>query len=239
MTGGGPYNKGGHTQMGTKVLLHIYDLSPSNSFLYPVGLGLHHSGVEVFGAEYSFASGAGVFDSSTPRDAGPGAQFRETYELGIYTGSMSELRGAISEIKDQGFGPDEYHLIRRNCNHFANAFVWKLLNKPIPAHVNRLAEIGVCCSCLLPKKLMEQAPVGDTTSSSGYQMYAPRGRISDANNNKKKMTTFSGTGAKLGSGAATSLLMTSRSGSPREDDLIDRRERARKAAMARMGKTGN
>ncbi len=34
-------------------------------------MGLHHSGVEVLGREYSFASGGGIFDS-TPKDA-PGA----------------------------------------------------------------------------------------------------------------------------------------------------------------------
>jgi hypothetical protein len=36
-----------------------------------IGLGFFHTGVEIAGDEFSFASGAGVF-SSTPRDA-PGA----------------------------------------------------------------------------------------------------------------------------------------------------------------------
>ena len=31
-------------------------------------MGLHHSGVEILGKEYSFASGGGVFDSS-PKEA--------------------------------------------------------------------------------------------------------------------------------------------------------------------------
>ena len=39
-------------------------------------MGIHHSGVEILGREYSFASGGGIFDSS-PRDA-PGAKFRES-----------------------------------------------------------------------------------------------------------------------------------------------------------------
>lgn len=34
-----------------------YDLSPANEFLYTIGMGLHHSGVEISGREYSFASG--------------------------------------------------------------------------------------------------------------------------------------------------------------------------------------
>jgi hypothetical protein len=36
----------------------------------------------------------------------------------------------------------------------------------MPGHVNRLADIGMCCSCFLPRKL-ENAPVGDPNSSGG------------------------------------------------------------------------
>ena len=45
------------------VVLNIYDLSPANDYLYPIGFGLHHSGVEILGVEYSFASGGGIFES--------------------------------------------------------------------------------------------------------------------------------------------------------------------------------
>ena len=62
---------------GVKVYLNVYDLSPANDFLYPIGFGLHHSGVEILGKEYTFASGAGIFDHN-PREA-PGAKFRERY----------------------------------------------------------------------------------------------------------------------------------------------------------------
>ena len=57
-------------------------------------MGLHHSGVEILGREYSFASGGGIFDSS-PKEA-PGAQFREAIELGEFDGGSSELQSAIS-----------------------------------------------------------------------------------------------------------------------------------------------
>lgn len=233
---GNPFNTGGRTRLGTKILVHVYDLSPANSYLYPVGLGLHHSGVEVFGSEYSFASGAGIFDSPTPRNAGPGAVYRETYELGVYTGSMSDLRRELSDLKSEDFGPDDYHLLRRNCNHFANALVWKLIQKPIPAHINRLSEVGLCCSCLLPKQMLEQAPVGGTTSSSnGFQTFPPLG--SQQNQRVKTKKAFEGVGMKLRSSSESGLttkFLKSRSGSPRADDLTDRRERARKAAMARL-----
>ena len=111
------------THKGTKVILNVYDLSPANEYLYSVGefpllenqgcslpnpnhdkgLGLHHSGVEVLGREYSFASGGGVFDSS-PKEA-PGAKFRESIELGHFEGGSAELNSAISGLRDE-FGPD-------------------------------------------------------------------------------------------------------------------------------------
>ena len=78
---------------GTKVLLNVYDLSPANDFLYSAGLGLHHSGVEVSGSEYSFASGAGVFES-TPREA-PGAKYRGTVELGTCEGGSADLKRVL------------------------------------------------------------------------------------------------------------------------------------------------
>lgn len=32
---------------------HSYDLSPVNDYLYAIGMGVHHSGVEILGREYS------------------------------------------------------------------------------------------------------------------------------------------------------------------------------------------
>ena len=117
----GPGYQGGRTRVGTKVFLNVYDLAPANDFLYPVGCGFHHSGVEILGSEYSFASGAGVFDS-TPKHA-PGARFREQIEMGAFDGGQAELKLAISELRDE-FPPDEYNLIRKNCNHFSAALCW-------------------------------------------------------------------------------------------------------------------
>lgn len=242
----GAGHTGGRTRMGTKVFLNVYDLTPANDYLYPIGFGLHHSGVEILGSEYSFASGGGIFDS-TPKQAA-GARFRATIEMGAYDGGQAELQRAISELRDS-FGPDDYNLIRKNCNHFANALCWKLLRRTLPGHVNRLADFGVCCSCLLPRKLIEEAPVGDpnrpSSSSSGFSVTA--GRRSAASSSK--VTAFSGSGATLGdsstsgstasSGMGGGLLGAVRgrstpSNSSRNDDLTDRREKTRAAALARL-----
>merc|ERR1711916_302734 len=48
-----------------KIILHIYNLTKNNAFI-PFGLGLYHSAIEIFGREYSFGSGCGIF-YSTPK----------------------------------------------------------------------------------------------------------------------------------------------------------------------------
>ena len=45
----------------TQVTLNVYDLIPHNQYLHPWGLGAFHSGVVIFGEEYTYGSGGGVF----------------------------------------------------------------------------------------------------------------------------------------------------------------------------------
>jgi len=248
MSFGGGYN-GGRTRMGTKVILNVYDLTPANEYLFPVGFGLNHSGVEILGSEYSFASGGGIFES-TPKEA-EGARLRESIEMGSFEGGSSELRMVIDDLRSD-FGPDQYNLITKNCNHFANALVHALLKRQIPPYVNRLADLGNCCSCLLPKQMLEAAPVGPTGSGSqgGFQIQGGGGRRFGKEKVGSSQPSFIGTGSKLGSTTASSsssegggiatvrgvFSSTNSSPSTRADDLTDRRERARKAALARFEK---
>jgi len=227
MSFGGGYN-GGHTRFTTKVFLNIYDLSPANEYLYAAGLGLHHSGVEILGTEYSFASGAGIFENS-PGEA-RGAKFRERIEVGFYNGGSKELKQALDELRDD-FGPGEYNLVLRNCNHFANGLCWKLLGIRIPGYVNRLAAIGKCCSCLLPKDLLENAPVGDPNGKSFETSFLVRRGNGASASSSSSVPAFSGAGSRLGSSSGSSARSSSN-----QDDLTDRREKARKAALARLEK---
>jgi hypothetical protein len=206
----------------------VYDLSPANDYLFPVGFGLHHSGVEVNGREYSFGSGGGVFESTT-REA-PGAKFRFQLEMGSYDGGSKELNQALDHVRSD-FGPADYNLVKKNCNHFCNALVWKLLQRPIPAYVNRLADIGNCCSCLLPKQLIEDSPVGGSgnQSSSSSSSFAVPTRASMNRGSPATAATFAGQGHSLGGGNGTSTAANTAS-----EGLVDRREKARKAALARL-----
>ena len=243
----------------TKVYLNIYDLSPANDYLYPVGFGLHHTGVEIMGVEYSFGSGSGIFEM--PPKTAPNAKFRTQLELGSYDGGSKELNMALDDMRHGSgkFGPDDYNLIKNNCNHFANGLVWRLLHKQIPPYINRLADVGNCCSCLLPRQLLQQdAPVGGSGGSSGgsgFMTSGGGGRIPNSSSmqrgNNMSSTAFSGKGQSLGGGGSgsdsgsglfsrlTGSTSSSSSGvggghTSSEDGLKDRREKARMAALARL-----
>jgi deubiquitinase DESI2 len=180
----------------------VYDLGPHNEYLYDIGLGTFHSGlttslsskfsspnslssltlgVEISGREYTFASGAGVFNHEPMAVPGQ-AKYRESVDLGTYTGTTRDFERILDDLKADYVG-STYNILTRNCNHFANAFVMRLLSKPIPSYVNRLANLGGMFSCLLPSQLLSDAPVdqqqgggGGGSSSSGYQVIAPRNR---------------------------------------------------------------
>lgn len=217
--------------MTTKVLLNVYDLSPSNEYLFPLGMGLHHTGVEIAGREYSFASEGGIYESS-PRQA-PGARFRCQLDLGTFDGGTKELNSALDELRHNGgFGSGRsYNLIRKNCNHFCNALAYQLLKRPIPPYINRLAALGDCCSCLLPREMLGESPVGggagDATASTSSSFGVPT--RASMNRGTTSAAVFAGRGHSLSGGTSSS---SSSSSSP--PDLTDRREKARKAALARL-----
>lgn len=199
----------------TTIILNVYDLSPANEWLYPLGLGTYHSGVQVSSSdEYSFASGAGIFTNS-PRQAA-GAIFRESIQLGVFPGDLRQVEAVVSQMKSD-FPGDSYNLLRKNCNCFANALAIRLLGYGIPGYVNRLADLGAMVSCLLPPTLTGQSPVGDTSD---------RQKLLTAST-----TPFAGSGFKVG-GTAAAMGDTAESAG-----LNDRRERVRAAALNRMQST--
>ena len=87
----------------TRVFVNVYDLSPYNESMRPLGIGVYHSGLEVQGVEYTFASGAGII-SHAPRQA-EGAAFRESVCIGEVSASAREVEAvALAERGDQALG---------------------------------------------------------------------------------------------------------------------------------------
>jgi hypothetical protein len=145
--------------------------------------------------------------STQPRDAA-GAQFRESIELGVFMGLSKDVDRAIDDLK-ASFHGSSYNLLTKNCNHFSNALVFKLLNKPIPGYVNRMANFGGMIrfissipsfipfndhtSCLLPPSITGQAPV-DNQPSTNYGSSYNNSRIKDM----PSTPLFAGSGVTLG-----------------------------------------
>ena len=165
----------------------------------------------------------------------PGAKFRCSIDMGTFDGGTQALNKALDEVRHNGgFGSNGYNLIRKNCNHFCEALLWQLLRRRPPAYINRLANVGDCCSCLLPKDLLADSPVGGSSGNNQSSFQAPSNGFMSrgSGGGNSSVTAFSGKGNSLG-GSSTS----SSSGAP--SDLTDRRERARKAALARMERSKN
>lgn len=160
-----------HKETTTEVYVHVYDLVYDiNQYLYPIGLGIYHSSVEVHGKEYAFGGHAydisGVFSSSTPgrppsamfaqqQDInGPGIRHRERICIGSTTQSKREVEETIQLMGTTAFRGNQYHLLQMNCNTFTSELVHRLTGKNVPGWINRLASIAVSLHCLLPSNLV-------------------------------------------------------------------------------------
>jgi hypothetical protein len=211
---------GASSRYDTRVILNVYDLGENNDMLFPLGLGLYHSGVQIGNyEEYTFASGGGVF-SHAPKKAS-GAKFRLSVDMGAFHGTSEEIGAIINSLRG-GYRGEDYNILSKNCNCFANDLCNRIVNKDIPGYVNRMAYIGSQFSCLFPDSVTGNAPVDSAGGSSS------RGGSMRSNPSVQKQPFSSSTGYKLAaidaSGDTASLLTKE-----------ERREQMRKATMTRQG----
>jgi hypothetical protein len=75
------------------------------------------------------------------------ATYKESYLLG--TADSSTAYSVLAEVRED-FKANEYSLVGQNCNHFSEAFAFRLLGKRPPSFVNRLARAGTWVNFLLP-----------------------------------------------------------------------------------------
>ncbi len=119
---------------------------------------------------------SGIF-ATAPRDPPGTVVFRETVYMGDTDLTQNEVLQLVQRLGNE-FKGNRYHLLQRNCNHFASEFCNALVGKPVPywvrqyvlrqcmcvggepvscvscvpacAQINRLAGVAVSLHCLLP-----------------------------------------------------------------------------------------
>ncbi|CAK9819209.1 Deubiquitinase DESI2 [Anthophora plagiata] len=164
------------------IILNVYDMYWINEYTTPIGLGVFHSGVEIYGTEYAYGGHtkpiSGIFEI-TPRIAEElGEQFRyrwvyyfkhkllykmkinfafpfrQSVHIGYTDFTEEDVTRIVTEL-GKDFRGDRYHLMNKNCNHFSSQFTLILCGREIPGWVNRLAYFSSCVPFLqrcLPKE---------------------------------------------------------------------------------------
>ncbi|GMR59945.1 hypothetical protein PMAYCL1PPCAC_30140, partial [Pristionchus mayeri] len=129
------------------VRLNVYDMYWLNDYASNIGVGIFHTGIEIYGIEYAYGGHpypfSGIFENS-PQDAeelGENFKFKESILIGETDFYQKDIRDMIKAL-GMDFRGDRYHLISRNCNHFSAALAKTLTGKEIPSWINRLASIS-------------------------------------------------------------------------------------------------
>uniref|UniRef100_A0A6T1J9P0 PPPDE domain-containing protein n=2 Tax=Alexandrium monilatum TaxID=311494 RepID=A0A6T1J9P0_9DINO len=148
--GGGPEPLEQGADSPAEVTLHIYDVGTSgsstklNGLLRPLGAGVFHCGVEVFGGEWSYSdtvtgAGAAIF-CDRPRCC-PGHTYVESLAMGRTSLREFEFLSFI-RASERDWTAERYDVLKRNCCHFSDYVCRRLGVGAIPLWAKSLADTG-------------------------------------------------------------------------------------------------
>mmetsp|Transcript_48290 Transcript_48290/g.134850 ORF Transcript_48290/g.134850 Transcript_48290/m.134850 type:complete len:347 (+) Transcript_48290:79-1119(+) len=133
---------------GPRVFIRVYDLGRA-ALLRPHNIitrnyGAFHTGVEVYGREWSFGMTLDDYQSGILWNM-PGRNmdhsFRETLAMGATQLSPVEVMQLIAEMSQEWKG-GTYNLLTRNCHNFSDELCRRLGVGGLPSWLNDLAEAG-------------------------------------------------------------------------------------------------
>jgi deubiquitinase DESI2 len=178
-----------------------------NNTLYKFGIGVFHSGVEVYGVEYAFGGHyddlSGIF-TSPPKQA-QGVVYRCSVDLGRTPFPRETVDAIVDAMGSRQFLGNNYSLINNNCNNFSESFVQCLMTeRAFPGWINRLAGIAINVSCILPpaveQPLSELAPTAANMDRRRTSIAAP---TPSTRSERKQTTAMQSVSAASGKPCAT------------------------------------